>query len=48
MANATGRPTAPLSRTIDDEPLPDRRTTDFEEVVVTVSRTGGFTLRKVF
>ncbi|ESY43065.1 hypothetical protein X744_32275 [Mesorhizobium sp. LNJC372A00] len=28
--------------------LPDRRTTDFEEVVVTVSRTGGFTLRKVF
>lgn len=28
--------------------LPDRRTSDFEEVVVTVSRTGGFTLRKVF
>jgi hypothetical protein len=28
--------------------LPDRRTTDFEEVVVTVSRTGGFTLHKVF
>lgn len=28
--------------------LPDRRTTDFEEVVVTVSRTGGFALRKVF
>src|SRR5690606_2609098 len=28
--------------------LPDRRTTDFEEVVVMVSRTGGFTLRKVF
>lgn len=28
--------------------LPDRRTTDFEEVVVNVSRTGGFTLRKVF
>lgn len=27
--------------------LPDRRTTDFEEVV-TVSRTGGFALRKVF
>lgn len=27
--------------------LPDRRATDFEEVVVTVSRTGGFTLRKV-
>src|SRR6185312_11581433 len=28
--------------------LPGRRTTDFEEVVVTVSRTGGFTLHKVF
>lgn len=28
--------------------LPDRRTTDFEEVIVTVSSTGGFTLRKVF
>lgn len=28
--------------------LPARRTTDFEEVIVTVSSTGGFTLRKVF
>ncbi len=28
--------------------LPDRSTTDFEEVIVNVSRTGGFTLRKVF
>jgi hypothetical protein len=28
--------------------LPDTRTNDFEEVIVTVSRTGGFTLRKVF
>jgi len=28
--------------------LPKLRTTDFEELVVTVSRTGGFTLRKVF
>jgi len=28
--------------------LPDRRTSDFEEVVVNVSRSGGFTLRKVF
>lgn len=28
--------------------LPPRRTTDFEEVIVTVSGTGGFTLRKVF
>ena len=30
------------------QPLPDRRTTDFEEVIVTVSSTGGFVLRKVF
>jgi hypothetical protein len=28
--------------------LPQRRTTDFEEIVLRVSRTGGFTLRKVF
>ncbi|MDW5318395.1 IS21 family transposase [Rhizobium sp. PL01] len=28
--------------------LPERRTTDFEEIVLRVSRTGGFTLRKVF
>lgn len=28
--------------------LPANRTTDFEEVIVTVSSTGGFTLRKVF
>jgi hypothetical protein len=28
--------------------LPDTRANDFEEVIVTVSRTGGFTLRKVF
>lgn len=28
--------------------LPSRRTTDFEEIIVTVSSTGGFTLRKVF
>ncbi len=28
--------------------LPARRTTDFEEVIVTISSTGGFTLRKVF
>ena len=28
--------------------LPAHRTTDFEEVIVTVSSTGGFTLRKVF
>ena len=28
--------------------LPERRTTDFEEVLVTVTRSGGFTLRQVF
>ncbi|WP_138473441.1 IS21 family transposase, partial [Poseidonocella sp. HB161398] len=28
--------------------LPERRSTDFEEVIVTVSSTSGFTLRKVF
>lgn len=28
--------------------LPKRRTTDFEEVIVTVASTGGFTLRRVF
>ncbi len=28
--------------------LADRRTTDFEEVIVTVSSTGGFALRKLF
>ena len=28
--------------------LPARRTTDFEEIIVTVASTGGFTLRKVF
>ncbi|NEJ02627.1 IS21 family transposase [Rhizobium leguminosarum] len=30
------------------QPLPGNRTSDFEEVVVRVSRSGGFTLRKVF
>ncbi|HEX7323869.1 MAG TPA: IS21 family transposase [Rhodanobacteraceae bacterium] len=30
------------------QPLPKRRTTDFEEVTVQVTSTGGFTLRKVF
>src|SRR5690606_37459818 len=28
--------------------LPPQRTTDFEEVIVTVTSSGGFTLRKVF
>lgn len=30
------------------QPLPKRRTTDFEEVIVTVTRSGGFVLRQVF
>jgi transposase InsO family protein len=30
------------------QPLPDRRTCDYEEVVVRVTSSGGFTLRKVF
>ena len=30
------------------QPLPDRRTSDYEETIVTVTSTGGFTLRKVF
>lgn len=28
--------------------LPDRRTSDYEEVIVRVTSSGGFTLRKVF
>lgn len=30
------------------QPLPDRRTSDYEEVIVTVTSTSSFTLRKVF
>ncbi len=30
------------------QPLPDVRTTDYEEILVTVTSSGGFTLRKVF
>ena len=30
------------------QPLPDRRTSDYEEVIVTVTSSSGFTLRKVF
>lgn len=30
------------------QPLPDRRTDDYEETIVTVTSAGGFTLRKVF
>lgn len=30
------------------QPLPDQRTSDYEEVLVSVTSSGGFTLRKVF
>ena len=30
------------------QPLPDRRTSDYEETIVTVTSTSGFTLKKVF
>lgn len=30
------------------QPLPDRRTNDYEETIVTVTSAGGFSLRKVF
>ena len=30
------------------QPLPERRTTDYEETIVTVTSTSGFTLKKVF
>lgn len=30
------------------QPLPDTRTADYEEILVTVTSSGGFTLRKVF
>jgi hypothetical protein len=48
-----GRRNAHNGKRIDAErahlqELPQQRTTDFEEIVVRVSRSGGFTLRKVF
>jgi len=48
-----GRRNAARSKSISAErghlqELPARRSTDFEEVIVTVTGTGGFTLRKVF
>jgi hypothetical protein len=30
------------------KPLPQRRTTDFTEIVVPVSRTGGFLIKSIF
>lgn len=48
-----GRVNARNARRIDSErgslqPLPARRTTDYEEVTLRVTSSGGFTLRKVF
>lgn len=45
--NARNAPRIELERAAL-QPLPKRRTTDFEEVTVQVTSTGGFTLRKVF
>ena len=48
-----GRRNARLAKRVDLErpalqPLPARRTTDYEEALVTVTSSSGFTLRKVF
>ena len=48
-----GRRNARVGRQIEIEraalqPLPDRRTPDYEETIVTVTSSGGFILRKVF
>ncbi len=48
-----GRRNARLQKRLDLErpalqPLPERRTTDYEETIVTVTSTSGFVLRKVF
>jgi hypothetical protein len=48
-----GRINARIAKRIDAEreslrPLPSRRTTDYEEVTLRVTSSGGFTLRKVF
>jgi hypothetical protein len=48
-----GRRNARLAKRLDLErptlqPLPARRTTDYEESIVTVTSTSGFTLKKVF
>jgi len=48
-----GRRNARLNKRLELErpalqPLPERRTTDYEEAIVTVTSTSGFVLRKVF
>ena len=46
-ANACRRKLVAIERGVL-QPLPTRRTTDYDEVLVTVSRNGGFLLRRVF
>jgi hypothetical protein len=53
IAEIVSRRNARNAKRIDSEraalqTLPDRRTSDYEEVIVRVTSTGGFTLRKVF
>jgi len=53
VAEVVGRANATRRRALEIErpaltPLPSRRTTDFEEDLVTVTRSGGFLLRRVF
>ena len=53
VAETVGRANADRRRELEIErpllkPLPPRRTTDFEEDLVTVTRSGGFLLRRVF
>jgi hypothetical protein len=53
VAEVVGRANAARRRALEIErprltPLPPRRTTDFEEDLVTVTRSGGFLLRRVF
>ncbi len=53
VAEIVGRANADRRRELEIErpllkPLPPRRTTDFEEDLVTVTRSGGFLLRRVF
>jgi hypothetical protein len=53
VAEIVGRRNARLAKRLDLErpalqPLPARRTTDYEETIVTVTSSSGFTLRKVF
>jgi hypothetical protein len=53
VAETVGRANADRRRELEIErpllqPLPPRRTTDFEEDLVTVTRNGGFLLRRVF